>query len=167
MLTKSFMVQWLSWVTRWIWSQPQSTSTRKVSVGESKCRQVLESLFPGYTFATVRPDFLKNPKTGRNLELDCYCPDLNLAVEYQGEQHYRYPNPYHHSAEDFYGQLERDRIKQELCTRHGVTLIQVPYSVGSIRNYLTWLVAQHPEWRQSRVTRMFKPSQWSMWRWFR
>jgi hypothetical protein len=174
------MVGWFTWPTQWIWptssakatpmrkvSSTKATPMRKVSLGESQCQQVLASLFPGYTFTTVRPNFLRNPTTGRNLELDFYCPELNLALEYQGEQHYRFNPVYHNSVQDFYGQLERDRIKQELCTRHGVTLIQVPHSVGSIRDYLKWLVEQHPEWRQSWVSRLLTPSQWKMWRWFR
>jgi hypothetical protein len=166
------MVGWFTSLSKWISptalaKSTKSTPVRNVSSGESECQQVLADIFPGYTFSKVRPNFLQNPTTRKNLELDFYCPELNLALEYQGGQHYRFNQSYHNSVQDFYGQLERDRIKQELCTRHGVTLIQVPHSVGSIRDYLTWLVKQHPEWRRSWVSRMFTPSQWKMWRWFR
>jgi hypothetical protein len=32
----------------------------------------------------VRPDFLKNPATGRNLEIDCFNNQLKIGLEYQG-----------------------------------------------------------------------------------
>ena len=35
----------------------------------------------------LRPQWLKNPKTGRCLELDIYYPDLKFAIEVQGFQH--------------------------------------------------------------------------------
>jgi len=37
---------------------------------------------------SLRPDWLKNPKTGRNLEIDIYFPKHKIAVEYNGKQHY-------------------------------------------------------------------------------
>ena len=61
------------------------------SKGEIECRRVLEHLFRR-PFNKSRPDFLRNPVTGGNfnLELDCYNRDLRLAVEYNGAQHYKY-----------------------------------------------------------------------------
>jgi very-short-patch-repair endonuclease len=103
-----------------------------------ECQKALQDLYPRYQFEKVRPPFLRNPRTGRNLELDFYCPELRLAVEFQGRQHYVYDKHFHKSQEDFYEQLERDRIKQELCTQHGIRLITVPYTVSDVKEYLRW-----------------------------
>ena len=46
-----------------------------------------ESMLAGYLFPRCRPSFLKSLKN-RPMELDGYCPSLQLAFEYRGEQHY-------------------------------------------------------------------------------
>jgi hypothetical protein len=51
---------------------------------ETECRRILESIYHPYTFPSVRPDFLKNPATGRNLEIDCFNNQLKIGLEYQG-----------------------------------------------------------------------------------
>ena len=42
---------------------------------ENECKKIIETL-TGKKFYKVRPDFLRNPKTGHNLELDCYNKEL-------------------------------------------------------------------------------------------
>lgn len=51
--------------------------------GEKRTREIIERI-TGRKFPSVRPNFLKNPKTGRNLELDMYNDSLKLAIEYNG-----------------------------------------------------------------------------------
>jgi len=122
-------------------SVKRSTFQRSfTSRGEQECKDILSKLYPQHQFQRVRPNFLKNPKTGRNLELDCYCPELKLAVEYQGRQHYYYDSHFHKSKKEFYEQLERDHIKQALCIQNGIRLIQVPYTVPNIEEYLQWML---------------------------
>ena len=47
------------------------------------------------------------------MELDGYCPSLQLAFEYQGEQHYVANNFFNQRGGGFAEQLERDRLKVE------------------------------------------------------
>lgn len=105
---------------------------------EEQCRAVLESLFPGYKFPSCRPDWLINPRTKQPLELDGYNEDLRLAFEYNGEQHYIYPNKFHRSTREFLDYKRRDLIKRLLCDDHGVYLLVVPYTVPvvSLRSYI-------------------------------
>lgn len=101
---------------------------KSVSKGEQICKQSLEKMF-GKKFITVRPDFLKNPETSRNLELDCYNEELKLAVEYNGIQHYNWPNFTNQTQEQFINQIRRDKFKLEVCDDNGIYLIIVPYTI--------------------------------------
>jgi len=80
-------------------------------------------------FDSVRPEWLKNPLTGRNLELDCFNLELRLAMEYNGKQHYEYTSHFHSSEDKFVQQVVRDEIKKDLCDENRVTLIIVPYTI--------------------------------------
>jgi hypothetical protein len=55
---------------------------------EELCREFFNLYFKN-NFIKIRPSWLKNPHTGYMLELDGYCEALNLAFEYQGEQHFK------------------------------------------------------------------------------
>jgi hypothetical protein len=123
-----------------LYSQPVFKKQSKYeSKGESECRRVLQKIF-NKPFNSVRPDFLRNPVTGNNhnLELDCYDPELKLAVEYNGEQHYKYIPYFHKNKEAFHNQKYRDLIKRQMCRDNGVHLIEVPNTVkvGQIEQYL-------------------------------
>lgn len=103
------------------------------SKGEVECRRVLEEIFKR-PFNKYRPDFLRNPVTSNgmdsnNLELDCYNSELQLAVEYNGIQHYKYIPYFHKTKDSFQNQKYRDYMKNEMCKKNGITLIEVPYTV--------------------------------------
>ncbi len=102
----------------------------KDSKGETECRRVLVQIFKK-PFDKARPDFLSNPVTGgsHNLELDCFNRQLNLAVEYNGVQHYKYSPYFHRNKESFLNQKYRDDMKRRICNDRGITLIEVPYTV--------------------------------------
>lgn len=103
---------------------------KKESKGEAECRRVLQKIF-GRPFLSQRPDFLRNPVTGGefNLELDCYDPELKLAVEYNGIQHYKYVPYFHRNHEHFINQKYRDDMKRRMCKDNGIILIEVPYTI--------------------------------------
>jgi len=105
--------------------QPKSASK-----GEDECRKSLQLLF-NRPFYSQRPNFLQNPVTGGNfnLELDCYDEDLRLAVEYNGIQHYKYIPYFHKNYEAFLNQKYRDDMKRRICIDNNIILIEVPYTV--------------------------------------
>jgi hypothetical protein len=111
----------------------------KESKGEAECRRVLEKIF-NRPFKSTRPNFLRNPVTGGNynLELDCYNDLLKLAVEYNGVQHYKYNSYFHKNKEAFRNQCYRDELKRRMCKDNRVNLIEVPYTVPitDIENFL-------------------------------
>jgi len=107
---------------------PTSSSSIMMSKGERACKEFLEFALQK-PFHKRRPSFLLNPVTGRPLELDLYNEDLRLAVEYNGSQHYEFNQKMHPSRDSFHNQKYRDLIKKQLCERHGIHLIIVPYTV--------------------------------------
>lgn len=99
------------------------------SKGEAKCKEFVEFFFQR-SFDKCRPQFLQNPVTKENLELDMFNSDLALAIEYNGAQHYNYNSFMHGNSKDkFYNQQYRDLIKKDLCEKNNVRLIVVPYTI--------------------------------------
>lgn len=104
---------------------------------EQRCRKILERIF-GKPFPTVRPNWLKNPGTKRNLELDMYCHKLEfvnkrgvtkrvrVAAEYDGKQHTAMTN-FHGSKKELLYQMKKDAYKTKRCKELGITLIRIPY----------------------------------------
>lgn len=105
------------------------TQPKKDSNGEIRTRRFLETYF-NKPFPKDRPDFMVNPVTGsrHNLELDCYNPELRLAVEYNGVQHYKFIPFFHKNREAFYNQRYRDELKRLRCKELGITLIEIPHT---------------------------------------
>lgn len=118
------------------------------SRGERQCRLVMEMMY-NKPFPKMRPHFLRNPETGRLLELDCFCEELRLAVEYNGLQHYVWPNYTNQSHKDFIKQCRRDQLKVDLCDLNDVYLITVPYNVPieEIENYIIYYLPENVQQR--------------------
>lgn len=114
-----------------------------LSKGERICGETMEKIY-GVPFISVRPDWLRNPETGEKLELDCYNEELKLAVEYNGEQHYHFPNFTNQTQEQFINQTRRDELKMKMCDQNGVYLIVVPYTVKH-KDIPSYLISRLPE----------------------
>lgn len=101
------------------------------------CRKIFEDIFQ-QKFPSIRPDFLKNPVTGYNLELDGYCEKLKLAFEYDGGQHSKYTPVFHKSVKDFSYQVVKDDFKTKKCKEQGITLIRIPHHIHrtKLRDYI-------------------------------
>lgn len=91
----------------------------------------------GYDWRNIivsyRPEFLKNPKTNRCMEIDAFFPDLNLGIEYNGIQHYKFPNHLHKTKEEFEESLERDKLKLKLAKENNIRIISIPYYVNTCK----------------------------------
>ena len=92
---------------------------------EEVCRAYIESLFARH-FLRTRPDFLRYPPTGRNLELDGYCPDVKVAFEHQGLQHYQEVSLFKDTRVTLEERQRRDEFKRQACASEGVALIEIP-----------------------------------------
>lgn len=107
--------------------EKKSCKERKYK-GENIACKILEEIY-NVPFTKEKPDFLINPKTKRKLELDCYNDSLKIALEYQGEQHYKWPNYTNQSYKEFQDQVYRDEIKRKICKELGIKLVEVPYYI--------------------------------------
>ena len=57
------------------------------------------------------------------MELDVFVPSLNLAFEYQGEQHFD-ENPLFGPSDAV---KRRDQQKMEACRQNNITLVEIPF----------------------------------------
>jgi hypothetical protein len=101
------------------------------SKGEEMTCKALGMIMGSNVKVGVRNLGIVNPKTGRQLEIDCMVG--NIGVEYNGEQHYVYPNKFHKTEEEFYKQVERDQFKNQRAPELGVYLINIPYTVDTCK----------------------------------
>jgi len=91
-------------------------------------RGALEML-TGKPFVKIRPPWLRNPATNRNLEIDAWNEELQLACEFQGYQHTVFPNCFHKSYADFERQQQRDKFKAQRIQSLGIHFLEVPHTV--------------------------------------
>ncbi|CAE6864591.1 hypothetical protein IQ288_05080 [Burkholderia sp. R-69980] len=100
-----------------------------LSLSERVCRVVLASIF-GASFPRSRPEWLLG-RQGVPLELDGYCARLKLAFEYQGAQHFAEVKQFRINQQRLTALQDRDEIKRARCREHGVTLIEIPYTISN------------------------------------
>jgi hypothetical protein len=108
---------------------------KRVNYMEEKCREIFEKIFKS-PFPSMRPDWLKNPVTQKNLELDGYNPTIKtpmghgLAFEYDGIQHSKYSPHFHKGNQwNYLYQLKKDTWKDKKCEERKIILIRIPYFV--------------------------------------
>lgn len=93
-------------------------------IREAELYGVIRELFPDrHVLREASPEWL-----GR-MRIDIYLPELKLAIEHQGEQHYR-PIAIFGGEEAHLRVLERDALKRKLCMENGVTVIDVKYDAA-------------------------------------
>ena len=112
---------------------------------EQRCRIIMETIFRA-PFTSVRPDFLLY-KNGKNLELDGYNEQLQVAFEYQGIQHRTFTPRFHKSRQDFILQQERDAFKKKICEERGIRLLEIPDTVP-FDDLEKYIVAEVKKWYQ-------------------
>jgi hypothetical protein len=96
------------------------------TISERTCRSICEFIYKK-KFDKKRPLWLHG--TIGRLELDGYCEELNIAFEYNGEQHYKFV-PYWHKTQKRFGEsIIRDKEKEKLCIENNTKLIIISYTV--------------------------------------
>lgn len=84
--------------------------------------QYLHDIYKGYEIVYEYPLYELNQR------IDIYIPNLALAFEYHGRQHFDFVEHFHKNIEGFKESLRRDQQKREYLLLHGIKLIEIPYN---------------------------------------
>ena len=97
---------------------------RKESQGERKIKRWLNN----HNISYKREVAIKGEETSNNfLRFDFFCEEYNLAIEYNGIQHYK-PVKFFGGEEEFIKTKDRDERKKKYCKNHNIKLITIAYS---------------------------------------
>jgi len=135
--------------------------SHNLNIAEELCRAIFAATFNAEFKSGYHFDWLRNVR-GRKMQLDGYSSELNLAFEYQGQQH-------HMEIKRFGGNLKKqqldDRRKLKLCRANGITLVQIPFfpsdmqSLGDATQHvyssLNRLGVAHGAAREAKVRKLF------------
>lgn len=103
-----------------------SCGCTKQSSGERYIENLLIELKANYTYDYV----IKDCKNIHPLRFDFYMPDLKVAIEYNGLQHYQ-PVDYFGGEEQFKLQQKLDNQKREYCLDKNISLLELPYTLSN------------------------------------
>ena len=94
----------------------------------SKCRskiqkKVKDLLYKHWSSDVVFEEF---PVLGSRMTIDFYNANKNIAIEVDGNQHYKYNKFFHaNSRQKFLDQLKRDEKKETFCEMNSITLVRI------------------------------------------
>lgn len=99
---------------------------------EALCRQLLEEKLK-ISFPKQRIYYdTTNKQTW--LEFDGYNEEHKTAFEYNGKQHYEYPNFYHKSEQEFLSAQDKDKRKRQYAIDNDIKLIIIPHTKKHVLN---------------------------------
>lgn len=95
------------------------------SLSERKVRLWFEKIFNNKFENVKNLNWLKDPISNRNLELDGFNKESNIAFEFNGKQHYEEVN--FKSGNVFMNFYDKTDLKLKLCKENNVKLFIIPY----------------------------------------
>ena len=113
----------------------ENAFAKSKSSGSKALKIILESLYDN-VIEEATFDWLKNPNTGNNMYVDYYIPKINIAFEYDGQQHNKFVKYFFKTYRDFFYAVYRDRIKERLLSKHGIALIRIDFSEPLTEKYI-------------------------------
>ena len=108
---------------------PACINEKHISNSENLCFNLIKKfcdkdIQQQYVFRTY--DYVYKRK--RRLYVDFYIKDLNLIIEYDGEQHFSYTKMYHHDNYSiFVNQVNRDNCLKDYCKENSINLLRISY----------------------------------------
>ena len=91
---------------------------------EDTIERLLEEAFPR---CMVKPQYPVK-FGGDQLFVDFFIPSMNVAIECQGEQHYKFVAHFHKDKDGFTAHQARDAMKKQWAMKNKVKLIEIPYT---------------------------------------
>ncbi|MEJ5198274.1 MAG: hypothetical protein WHX53_05080 [Anaerolineae bacterium] len=87
-------------------------------------REVLARIFDGFIVEYgLTPEWLVNPETNRRLKLDCFYPQIGVAVRFVGLE--GTARKQRKSDEEVMAEEAREQARAAVCRQHGVVLISI------------------------------------------
>lgn len=106
---------------------------------ESKGEKRIEEYLTKHEINFIPQKRFKDCVYKKELPFDFYIENLNIAIEYDGEQHYD-KSHFEMNEEEFVCLKKRDNIKTQYCKNNNIKLIRIPYfefdNIESILNEL-------------------------------
>lgn len=100
--------------------------SRVYSKGEEKIKNILNKLNLSYNEQYSFNDLIGHSKP---LRFDFFLPKEQIAIEYQGEQHYKVIKAWENdNYNDFQTRQLYDQKKRIYCQEHNILLIEIPYT---------------------------------------
>jgi hypothetical protein len=106
-----------------------ANDTRKRSRYHFRARKLLKTIFHSYRILEEVKLPGSTPRHRKGvLYLDFYIPQIMLAIEVHGQQHYEFISFFHKTNADFLLAKAKDEDKIEWCRLNGIDLIELKYS---------------------------------------
>lgn len=103
-----------------------------ISMGENIISNILSSNGIVFHKQKTFPHCIYKTK----LKFDFFLPDYGMAIEYDGEQHYRESSGWHKKV-PLSVIKDRDKTKDEFCFDSGITMLRIPYTeINKIKEIL-------------------------------
>ena len=83
-----------------------------------------------------RFSWLVNTENNAQLRIDAYYPNANIAIEYNGPQHYLVDGIYTKTEEELIKRQALDKLKADLIRRHGIKLIVIHFKDKVTNEYI-------------------------------
>lgn len=98
------------------------------SHGEAETMKWLDSNGYEYMYQKTFADCRKE----KPLPFDFYIPSAKMAIEYDGEQHFK-PIDYFGGDKEFTKRINYDKIKNQYCDDNDIFLVRIPYTITGER----------------------------------
>jgi hypothetical protein len=104
-------------------------SDKSVSNLHRRVRTFLKNIFPKHLILEeVTLPGSKVSGVCNSLRLDFLLPQLDLAIEVHGEQHYKYNSHFFKTKNDFFLAIKRDKFKVEWCEINNLNLAELKFN---------------------------------------
>ena len=91
---------------------------------------------------------------------DFYCKELNICIEFNGEQHYKYKQFFYKDKSEFLKAQERDRAKITFCLSNNIDLYCIPYweinQINSFSDIIKEKYHAHSKFHNDTVWRLYQ-----------
>lgn len=106
-------------------------------------KKIFKRKFPTTPLRQILPNYKGNMHFDGFSRISINGKTINLAFEYNGRQHYDFPNHFDSTYKKFLKRQERDLKKIELCKQNNIILIIIPHKI-------------EPEARQQYIVKRFE-----------